>query len=315
MLKLKMKKNYLKYLEIAMLMIMTIGYFGASTVKVGAVSIYVDGDKIDTGYMGITTESAKKNIEKKLSNAGYSSQALQIEKNLSGKYLMEDQEVKVSTLKMLTIKADDKTYIINTYDNTVGELKAEKGLENIKTNFPDDTKLDVVDELGKPIILDVNSNVRIETETLYSQTEYVDDATMYVGDEETVQEGSDGYRQTTYQDTYVNGELDKTNVLGTTEVPAQNTIIHQGTKEIPTSANTSEWNQIAMCESGGNWSTDTGNGYSGGLQISDSTWSSYAPSLGISAEKASEATPSEQMLVADQILASQGWGAWQCSIY
>lgn len=69
-----------------------------------------------------------------------------------------------------------------------------------------------------------------------------------------------------------------------------------------------DWDKLAQCESGGNWSTETGNGYSGGLQFSPQTWEAfggtdYAP-------KASEATREQQMEVANKILAEQGWGAW-----
>ncbi|OBK09776.1 resuscitation-promoting factor RpfA [Mycolicibacterium fortuitum] len=69
-----------------------------------------------------------------------------------------------------------------------------------------------------------------------------------------------------------------------------------------------EWDQVARCESGGNWAINTGNGYHGGLQFSPSTWSSngggeYAPS-------AFMATKEQQIAVAERVLARQGKGAW-----
>ncbi|MYW69149.1 LysM peptidoglycan-binding domain-containing protein [Streptomyces sp. SID8379] len=73
-------------------------------------------------------------------------------------------------------------------------------------------------------------------------------------------------------------------------------------------ATTSEWDQVAQCESGGNWSIDTGNGYSGGLQFSPSTWSAYGGTQ--YASSASQASKSEQIAVAEKVLASQGKGAW-----
>lgn len=67
--------------------------------------------------------------------------------------------------------------------------------------------------------------------------------------------------------------------------------------------------QLAECESGGNWSIDTGNGYSGGLQFSPSTWEAYGGS-----GKASDASRGEQIAVAERVLEGQGWGAWtSCS--
>jgi hypothetical protein len=59
------------------------------------------------------------------------------------------------------------------------------------------------------------------------------------------------------------------------------------------------WDSIARCESGGNWSTNTGNGYYGGLQFNQSTWVSagglaYAP-------RADLATREQQIAVASRL--------------
>jgi resuscitation-promoting factor RpfA len=68
------------------------------------------------------------------------------------------------------------------------------------------------------------------------------------------------------------------------------------------------WDRVAACESGGNWSINTGNGYYGGLQFSDRTWDAfggerYAPT-------ANRATKAQQITVAQRVLSSQGPGAW-----
>jgi nucleoid-associated protein YgaU len=68
---------------------------------------------------------------------------------------------------------------------------------------------------------------------------------------------------------------------------------------------TSTWDALAQCESGGNWSTNTGNGYTGGLQFSASTWAAYGGT-----GSAADATREQQIAVAEQVQASQGWGAW-----
>ncbi|RKT88166.1 LysM domain-containing protein [Saccharopolyspora antimicrobica] len=73
-------------------------------------------------------------------------------------------------------------------------------------------------------------------------------------------------------------------------------------------ASTSTWDAVAKCESGGNWSINTGNGYYGGLQFSASTWASYG---GTSyASNASQATKAQQIAVAERVLQGQGPGAW-----
>ena len=73
-------------------------------------------------------------------------------------------------------------------------------------------------------------------------------------------------------------------------------------------ASTSTWNAIAKCESGGNWSINTGNGYYGGVQFSSSTWRAFGGTK--YASRADLASKSEQIAIAEKVLAAQGWGAW-----
>lgn len=70
-------------------------------------------------------------------------------------------------------------------------------------------------------------------------------------------------------------------------------------------ASSSVWDQLAQCESGGDWSIDTGNGYSGGLQFSPTTWQAYGGT-----GSAADASREEQIAVAERVQAGQGWGAW-----
>jgi LysM repeat protein len=75
-------------------------------------------------------------------------------------------------------------------------------------------------------------------------------------------------------------------------------------------ASTTVWDKVAQCESGGDWSINTGNGYYGGLQFSASTWKDYG-GTGL----ASNASKSTQIAVAKKVLAAQGSGAWPvCSV-
>ena len=65
------------------------------------------------------------------------------------------------------------------------------------------------------------------------------------------------------------------------------------------------WDRLAQCEASGNWSTNTGNGYYGGLQFSLTTWQSYG-GTGYP-HHASKAT---QISIGKRVQAGQGWGAW-----
>jgi nucleoid-associated protein YgaU len=83
------------------------------------------------------------------------------------------------------------------------------------------------------------------------------------------------------------------------------TALTAGTAEAATE---SQWDNVARCESGGNWHINTGNGYYGGLQFAQGTWVSYGGQH--YASRADLATKSEQIATAEKVLASQGWGAW-----
>ncbi|GGV80921.1 peptidoglycan-binding protein LysM [Streptomyces griseoloalbus] len=69
------------------------------------------------------------------------------------------------------------------------------------------------------------------------------------------------------------------------------------------------WDRVAECESGGSWSQNTGNGYYGGLQLTQDDWEAYG---GLDyAPSADQASRGQQIAVAERILADQGVGAWR----
>jgi len=70
-------------------------------------------------------------------------------------------------------------------------------------------------------------------------------------------------------------------------------------------ADSVNWDAIAQCESGGNWAINTGNGYFGGLQFAPGTWSSNG-----GAGMPHHASRSEQIRIAENVLRTQGIGAW-----
>lgn len=73
----------------------------------------------------------------------------------------------------------------------------------------------------------------------------------------------------------------------------------------PAAADSVNWDAIAECESGGDWSINTGNGYYGGLQFKLSTWQAYG-GTGMPHESSRD----QQIAVAERVLDGQGIGAW-----
>ncbi len=68
------------------------------------------------------------------------------------------------------------------------------------------------------------------------------------------------------------------------------------------------WDRLAQCEAGGNWAINTGNGFYGGLQFTQSTWLGFGG--GAYAPLAHMATREQQIEIAIKTQAVQGWGAW-----
>lgn len=73
----------------------------------------------------------------------------------------------------------------------------------------------------------------------------------------------------------------------------------------PTASSGNVWDQLAICESGGNWSINTGNGFYGGLQFTLSSWRAVG-----GAGYPHQASRSEQIARAEKLQTIQGWGAW-----
>ena len=183
----------------------------------------------------------------------------------------------------------------------------------------------------------VRGNATSTTEIPY-ETEEREDAEAEEGTEKTVQEGVAGSEVTeTYQET-VDGNVTVSAVLSTTRTEPTKRIVSKGTKakkaedtasksssssdSSGSSASSSSasapaavsgddaaiWAAIAQCESGGNPSINTGNGYYGMYQFSLPTWRSVGGS-GLP----SDASAEEQTMRARMLQQRSGWGQWGCA--
>ncbi|WP_446750639.1 transglycosylase family protein [Streptomyces sp. WZ-12] len=85
---------------------------------------------------------------------------------------------------------------------------------------------------------------------------------------------------------------------------------HAKPKATATDARNGMWDRLAQCESSGNWSINTGNGYHGGLQFALSTWREHGGK-----GMPNEASREEQIRIAEKVLADQGPGAWPICSY
>jgi resuscitation-promoting factor RpfB len=222
-------------------------------------------------------------------------------------------DLRVATEKAITVvNGAAKPRKVKTTSITVGEALKELDLKPNKFDKvkPGETK--EIDDGSRIVVTRISKvtktkNVAIDNETIVRY-----DDSMLEGNGKTVREGSEGLKEVTYRFTRENGERTATKVLDSETVrePVSRIEVH-GTKEpapAPApdySAGGTVWDELAECESGGNWATNTGNGYYGGLQFSLSTWQAYG-GPGMPHEQSRET----QIAIAEKIQAAQGWGAW-----
>ena len=97
----------------------------------------------------------------------------------------------------------------------------------------------------------------------------------------------------------------------TTTIPPRSVAAPAADPAAPSSSG-DRWDQLAQCETGGNWAANTGNGFGGGLQFMHqrtySTWLSFGG--GDYAAHPWDASKAEQITIAEKVLASSGWRAW-----
>jgi uncharacterized protein YabE (DUF348 family) len=151
---------------------------------------------------------------------------------------------------------------------------------------------------------------QVKGETVDYTTVKHDDSSMAEGRSTVVRAGHDGMRNVTYRIVFRNGHLVARTVLSQQLLRAPVAQIERiGTKSVATAnfaGGNSVWDHLAQCEAGGNWATNTGNGYYGGLQFSLGTWQAYGGS-GLP----SNASRETQIAIATKIRnASGGYGAW-----
>jgi uncharacterized protein YabE (DUF348 family) len=242
-------------------------------------------------------------------------------------------ELEVVTPKDMTLIVKDKKKKIASTALTVKELLAEQKIEvdgndeiNVKIkgetdkNAKDSVKL-AADATVE--VIDVTVKTWDETRDIDFETKKVKDSSLDKGETKVKTEGEKGERELTLRQESRNGKKGEEEVLKSkiTKKPVAE-VIKVGTKEeekettskkTPTPSNiSSTWAALAKCESGGNWSINTGNGYYGGLQFSASSWraaggTQYAP-------LPHQASPAEQIATAEKLRANGGWGHWpHCS--
>jgi len=269
----------------------TTSYWTTSTTVAGALS-----------ELGIRADSAKLSVSRSqpLGRAGL--------------------VMSITTPKDVTVAVDGRTLTARTTSATVAELLAElKVTMGAKDRVTPALTTPITKSAFKVAVARVTQKSITATETVDFATQRKSDSTMYTDETKTLKAGQLGAKVVTYLVTTVNGKIESRKATSSrvTTLPVSR-IQAVGTKARPvttapagSAANAAMWDRIAQCESGGNWSINTGNGYYGGLQFSSSTWLSNGG--GQYAARADLATRLEQIAVANTVYAARGLQPWGCA--
>lgn len=233
--------------------------------------------------------------------------------------------------QVVEITVADETKEVLTSGGTVQDVLNNAGVEvgeddkvspKLDQNINDDTAITVTI---------VEKTEVTEEETVEFETTTKNDSSLEKGKTKTDTEGVNGTANVTYEIVTENGEeVEKTEISREVTKEPTNEVILRGTKEpepepeassdssessggntgasAPSVPSGSVWDRLAQCESGGNWSINTGNGYYGGVQFSAPTWNAmggqkYSPT-------ADKATREQQIEIASKLQAQSGWGQW-----
>jgi resuscitation-promoting factor RpfB len=223
--------------------------------------------------------------------------------------------LEVVTPKRLKVTIAGKQKVRQVAATTVEEALQRLGVDvgkRDRTKPSLDTELEDGDRI---VFTDVRwKRKAVQGEAIPFTTERRDDDSLTEGTTETERSGTPGLRDVTYRLVYVDGELARRSVLKqrVTRDPVAEVVL-VGTKPEPEpepaanfAGGSTVWDSLAQCESGGNWSINTGNGYYGGLQFSLPTWQAYG-GTGLPSNNSREA----QIAVAERLRAATGgYGSW-----
>ncbi|HJQ45037.1 MAG TPA: transglycosylase family protein [Amycolatopsis sp.] len=227
----------------------------------------------------------------------------------TGELPLSGATVEVKTLKTITLfDGDSAPRQVSTTAVTADEFLKDQNL----TLGPDD---EVDGGRGFKILNGAEVHISRTGVSVINQQEditppvqQIQDNTLDAGQQVVQDPGTPGKQLVIYKVTKRNGkETDREQISVQILTAAKPKIIRIGTKQ-PAISNAGIWDKIAQCESTGNWAANTGNGFEGGLQFTNSTWLAYGG--GAYASHAYSASREQQIAVAQRVQAGQGWGAW-----
>ncbi|MFC4002749.1 transglycosylase family protein [Prauserella oleivorans] len=236
---------------------------------------------------------------------------------VNGEVPLEGMTLEVKTLKHITLFDGGNA----PRELTTNAVTAKELLRELNLSLGPEDEIDGGLELrlldGAEVhISRTGVSVVNETEIIEPEVRYVEDPELEEGKEIVEEEGVPGEKIVTYRVTKKNDrEIAREELSSKVVKEAKEKVVRVGTKEPPQPviSDGAVWDRLAECESGGNWATNTGNGYYGGLQFDKSTWDAYGGDA--YAAYPHQASREQQIAIATKVRDDRGgYGAWpSCS--
>lgn len=221
--------------------------------------------------------------------------------------------VEVSTRKTVTITAAGHHRVVHTTARTVGQALADAKIKTDRDDHVSSPPSTPVRNGSHVHYTKVTVRIVSVSRSIPHRTVRRSAATLAQGATKIQTPGVDGRRVLTFRVVRYDGKPHSRRQVGAKVVRRPVTeVLLVGTKKPAPAASgggNGVWQKIARCESGGNWSINTGNGYYGGLQFNLPTWHAYG-----GGGRPDHASRARQIAVAKRVQRAQGWGAWSgCS--
>jgi uncharacterized protein YabE (DUF348 family) len=296
------------------------------TVKYGRLlTLTVDGQKREFWTTATTVDAALKQLGLR------GIQGAELSASRSQSLGRQGLSLCVSTPKRVTVVVDRKAHTFTSTGATVRDLLADLKV-GLKPADRVNPGLAAMSKDGMKVTVQrvsVKKFTRDETIAFGTTTKKTD--SLYTDQRRTEVEGRSGVSRATVVQQVVDGKVIKTTIVARTTVSQPRAaVVLVGTKQRPTVveppvtgggggggggaidlSRAAMWDRIAQCESGGNWSINTGNGYYGGLQFDYGTW--LGAGGGDFAQRADLASRAEQITIANRVYADRGLSPWGCA--
>ncbi len=275
-----------------------------------------------------TVTTTALSVDEALDQLGYRGDGLVLSASRSERVPLDGMALQVTTPKTVTLVADGATRDVTTTAGTAGDLLAEQGLALSATDrmslYPTTPLMDrMVLQVWRVQVAEVTEQQSIDYQTVETEDPEATEGTRTV-----TTEGVEGSQTVTFTVTTTDGvetsrvqsgvtvdqaPVDEQVSVGTAPRPAPAAPSSSSGggntgASAPASTTGLNWDALARCEAGGNWSINTGNGYYGGLQYNISTWNAYGG--GEFASRPDLATREQQIAVGERTYAARGASPW-----